>query len=74
MELKKPLTCAPILKVSDMKKDFLVCIYASKDGSGAMLMQKGGVVVCISCKLKKHEIDFPAHDLEFAIIVMALKL
>jgi hypothetical protein len=38
IELKRLLTSAPILRVSDMEKDFTVCTYASKQGLGAVLM------------------------------------
>ena len=38
IELKRLLTSAPILRVSDMEKDFTVCMDASKQGLGAMLM------------------------------------
>ena len=41
IELKRLLTSAPILRVSDMEKDFTVCMDASKQGLGAMLMQDG---------------------------------
>ena len=37
--LKELLTIAPILKVPDMDKDFLVCIDKSKEGLGGVLMQ-----------------------------------
>jgi hypothetical protein len=38
IELKRLLTSAPILRVSDMEKDFTVCTDASKKGLGAVLM------------------------------------
>jgi hypothetical protein len=38
IELKRLLTSAPILRVSDMEKDFTVCTDASKKGLGALLM------------------------------------
>jgi hypothetical protein len=38
IELKRLLTSAAILRVSDMEKDFTVCTDASKQGLGAMLM------------------------------------
>ena len=52
IELKRLLTSAPILRVSDMEKDFMVCTDASKQGLGAMLMQDGGVISYASRKLK----------------------
>jgi hypothetical protein len=41
IELKRLLTSAPILRVSDMEKDFTVCTDASKQGLGVMLIQSG---------------------------------
>jgi hypothetical protein len=38
IELKRLLTSAPILRVSDIEKDFTVCMDASKQGLGAVLM------------------------------------
>jgi hypothetical protein len=39
--LKELLTTTPILKVSDMDAEFLVCTDASKEGLGGVLMQDG---------------------------------
>jgi hypothetical protein len=47
-ELKRSLTSAPILRVPDMEKDFMVCTDASKQGLGAVLMQDGGVIAYVS--------------------------
>jgi hypothetical protein len=38
IKLKRLLTSAPTLRVSDMEKDFIVYMDASKQGLGAMLM------------------------------------
>lgn len=73
-ELKHRLTTAPILKVPNMDKDFLVCTDASEEGLGAVLMQDEGVIAYASRKLKGHEINYATHDLELAAVVMALKL
>jgi hypothetical protein len=45
--LKELLTTVPILKVPDMDADFLVCIDASKEGLGGVLMQDGRVIAYI---------------------------
>jgi hypothetical protein len=37
-------------------------------------MQEGGVIAYESHKLKNHEIDYPTHYFELAMIVMELKL
>ena len=74
IELKRLLTSVPILRVSDMEKDFTLCTDASKKGLGAMLMQDGGVIAYASRKLKKHEELYVTHDLELAVVMLALKL
>jgi hypothetical protein len=38
-KLKELLMTAPILKVADPDKDFIVCVYASKEGLGGVLTQ-----------------------------------
>jgi hypothetical protein len=37
-------------------------------------MQDGKVVAYASCQLKPHEQNYPTHDLEFAVVVHALKI
>jgi hypothetical protein len=74
IELKRLLTSVPILRVSDMKKDFTVCTDASKQGLGAVLMQDGGVIVYVSRKLKQHEELYATHDFELAVVMLDLKL
>jgi hypothetical protein len=74
IKLKKLLTNAPIIRVSDIEKDFTVCTDASKQGLGVMLMQDGGVIVYVSITLKQHEDIYATHDLELATIMLALKL
>jgi hypothetical protein len=74
IELKRLLTSAPILRVSDIENDFTVCTDASKQGLGGILMQDGGVIVYASRKLKQHEELYTTHDLELAVVMLALKL
>jgi hypothetical protein len=74
IELKRLLTSAPILRVPDMEKNFTVCMDASKQGLGAVLMQDGGVITYASRKLKKHEDIYATHDLESASVMLALKI
>jgi hypothetical protein len=73
-ELKKRLTTAPVLTLPDIKKDFVVYCDASKQGLGCVLMQEGKVVAYASRQLKKHEENYPTHDLELAAVVHALKI
>jgi hypothetical protein len=51
-KLKGLLTTAPILKVADPDKDFMVCVDASKEGLGGVLTQEGHVIFYESRKLK----------------------
>ena len=37
-------------------------------------MQDGGVIAYVSRKLKKHEELYATHDLELAVVMIALKL
>jgi hypothetical protein len=57
-ELKECLTLAPVLILLDL---------------GCVLMQEGQVVCYASGQLRKHEENYPTHDLELATVVMLLK-
>jgi hypothetical protein len=72
-ELKKRLVSAPILCLLDLEKEFQVYCDASRLGLGSVLMQGGKVVAYASRQLKKHETNYPTHDLELASVVHALK-
>jgi hypothetical protein len=63
-QLKKLLTNAPILKIADPEKDFLVFTYACKGGLNGVLMQYGQVVCYESHTLNEHEQKYVTHDLE----------
>ena len=47
---------------------------ASVTGFGCVLMQEGRVIAYASRQLRKHEVNYPTHDLELAIVVHALKI
>jgi ribonuclease HI len=72
-ELKKRLVSTPVLCLPDMEKEFQVYCDASRQGLGYVLMQGGRVAAYASRQLKKHETNYPTHDLELASIVHALK-
>jgi hypothetical protein len=73
-ELKKRLTTAPVLVMSDMEKPFSIYCDASGQGLGCVLMQDGRVVAYASRQLRKHEVNYPTHDLELAAVVHPLKI
>jgi hypothetical protein len=73
-ELKKRLTMAPVLTLPDQSKRFTVYCDASRDGLGCILMQECRVIAYASRQLRRHELNYPTHDLELAAVVHALKI
>ncbi|KAI3670853.1 hypothetical protein L1987_87495 [Smallanthus sonchifolius] len=73
-ELKKRLTEAPVLTLPEGTEDLVVYSDASYLGLGCVLMQRGKVIAYASRQLKTHEMNYPTHDLELAVVVFALKL
>eukprot|EP00253_Pinus_taeda_P012645 PITA_12645 len=65
---------APILRIADPDKDYVVCMDASKEAVGGVLMQEGKVVAYESRKLKEHEQKYSAYDLELTVVIHALKM
>jgi hypothetical protein len=61
--LKKFLTSAPVLAQPDIEKPFGVYCDASGTGLGCVLMQDGRVIAYALRQLKKHEVNYPTHDL-----------
>ena len=72
-ELRRRLTLAPILIVSERRQRYIAYCDASKDELGCVLMQSRRVVAYGSRQLKNHEQSYPTHDMELAAIVFALK-
>jgi hypothetical protein len=73
-ELKKRLTTTPVLIMPDIHKGFDVYCDASRQGLGCVLMHEVKVVAYASRQLRKHEQNYPTHDLELAVVVHALKI
>ncbi|WVZ64130.1 hypothetical protein U9M48_013696 [Paspalum notatum var. saurae] len=71
--LKKLLTSAPVLAQPDITKPFDVYCDASGSGLGCVLMQEGRVIAYASSQLRKHEVNYPTHDLELLAVVYSLK-
>jgi hypothetical protein len=72
--LKRRLTTAPVLVMPDLQKGFDIYCDASRQGLGCVLMQEGYVIAYASRQLRKHEQNYPTHDLELAAVVHALKI
>jgi hypothetical protein len=72
--LKRHLTTVPVLILPDLSKKFDVYCDASRRGLGYVLMQDGQIVSYASHQLRKHEENYPTHDLELAVVVHAPKI
>ncbi|KAG8501005.1 hypothetical protein CXB51_003048 [Gossypium anomalum] len=73
-KLKALLTKAPVLVQLEPGKEFVIYSDASMNGLGCVLMQEGKVIAYAFRQLKPHEKNYPAHDLELAAIIFALKI
>jgi ribonuclease HI len=60
--------------LQDITKKFDIYCDVSRQGLGCVLMQDGQVVSYASRQLRKHEENYPTHDLELAAVVHALKI
>jgi hypothetical protein len=68
------LTTVPVLAQPNIEKSFDVFYDVSKNGLGCVLMQDGRVIAYASRQLRKHEVNYPTHDLELTAVVHALKI
>jgi len=73
-ELKKRLTTVQVLVLSDLGKNFSIYYDTCRQGLGCVFMQEGRVVAYASRQLRKHELNYPTHDLELAAVIHALKI
>jgi hypothetical protein len=73
-QLKKRLMSPPVLVMPDLHKGFDICCDACGQGLGCVLMQERHVIAYASRQLRKHELNYPTHDLELAAVVHALKI
>jgi hypothetical protein len=72
--LRLKLMSPQVLVMSDLQKGFDIYCDASRHGLGCVLMQEGHVIAYASRQLRKHELNYPTHDLELATVVHALKI
>ena len=63
-----------MLILPDIPKSFDIYCDASRQGLGCVLMQEGKVVSYASRQLRKHELNYPTHDLKLAAVVHAIKI
>ena len=63
-ELNNRLIIVPVLTLSTTRARYVIFSDASRQGLGCVLMQRGRVIAYISRKLKKHETNYPTHDLK----------
>ena len=73
-ELKGRLTSAPVLPLPNGRDKFVVYSDASRQGLGCILMQNDRVITYASRQLKKHEENYPTHDLKLAAVMFALEI
>ena len=73
-KLRQRLTTTPVLALLSGKDGYVVYSDASRQGLGCVLMQDGRVIAYASRQLKKHEQNYLTHDLELAVVVLALKI
>ena len=72
--MKGRLTSVPALALPNGRDGFVIYSDASRQGLGCVLMQNDRVIAYASRRLKKHEENYPTHDLELAAVVFALKI
>ena len=73
-ELKRKLTSAPVQPLPSGQDGYTVYCDASRQGLGCVLMQHENVIAYASRQLKKHDQNYPTHDLELAAVVFALRI
>ena len=68
------MTTAPVLILPNGEGKYTAYCDASIMGLGCVLMQNGRIVAYASRRLKKHEQNYPTHDLEMAAMIFTLKI
>jgi hypothetical protein len=73
-QLRSKLMATAVLIMPDLQKNFDIYCDASRQNLGCVLMQEGHVIAYASRQLRKHELNYPTHDLELVAVVHALKI
>jgi hypothetical protein len=63
-----------VLILPDVTKKFDIYYDPSHQGLGCVLTQEGHMVSYASWQLRKHEENYPTHDLELAMVAHAFKI
>ena len=71
-ELKRRLTSSLVLTLPLGQYGFAVYCDASRQGLGCVLKKNDKVIAYASRQFKKHEQNYPTHDLELAAVVFSL--
>jgi len=74
VSLKEMLTSTPVLALPEHGESYMVYTDASRVGLGCVLMQREKVIAYASRQLRKHEGNYPTHDLEMVAVIFALKI
>ena len=72
--LKDKLTTAPVLTLPEGQDGYVIYCDDSGVGLGCVLMLHGKDIAYDSRQLRKHEKNYPSHDLELAVVVHAWKI
>ena len=72
--IERQIDYTPVLTLSEGPDGHVIYCDASGVRLGFVLMQHGKVIAYASRQLRKHEKNYPTHDLELAVVVHALKI
>ena len=73
-KLKNHLNFDPIFTLPITGVGYVIFNDVLRQGLDCVLMQDGRVIIYASCQLKKHEANYPTHDLELTVVVFTLKI
>jgi ribonuclease HI len=73
-QLKLRLMSPLVLIMTDLHKGFDIYCDVCRQGMGCVLMQEEHVIAYASRQLRKHELNYPTHDLELSAVVHALMI